>query len=45
MRFELIGVIRDVLHHRAQILEIEKEQTVIIGDLEHHVEHARLRVV
>ena len=25
--FELIGVIRDVLHHCPQILEIEKEQT------------------
>jgi hypothetical protein len=43
--FELIGIVRDVLQHRAQILEIEKEQPVIVRDFEDHVEHARLRVV
>ena len=43
--FELVGVVRDVLQHRAQILEIEEEQPVIVRDFEDYVEHARLRVV
>ena len=45
LRFELIGIVGDVLQHRAQILKIEKEQTVFIGDFEDHIEHAFLRVV
>ena len=45
LRFELIGVVGDVLQHRAQILQIEQQQPAFIGDLENHVEHAFLRVV
>src|SRR5438045_8763717 len=45
LRFELIGVVRNVLQHRAQVLEIEKQQAIVVRDLEHHVEHAFLRVV
>ena len=45
LRFELIGIVRDVLQHGAQIFEIEKEQAVFVGDLENDVEHAFLRVV
>src|SRR4029077_4620597 len=40
LSFELIGVVGDVLQHRAQVLEIEKEKAVIVGDFENHVEHA-----
>ena len=43
--FELIGVVGDVLQHRAQIFQIEQQQPALIGDLENHVEHAFLRVV
>ena len=43
--FELVGIVRDVLQHRAQILQIEKQQSVLVGNLENHVEHAFLRVV
>ena len=35
----------DVLQHRAQILQVEQEQSVFVGDLEDHVEHAFLGVV
>jgi hypothetical protein len=41
----LVRVVGDVLQHRAQVFEIEKEQPVIVRDFENHVEHARLRVV
>src|SRR5262249_25266650 len=45
LRFKLVGVVGDVLQHRAQILQIEKEQSVFVGDFEHHVEDAFLRVI
>ena len=45
MGFELVGIVRDVLQHRAQILQIEKQQSVLVGNLENHVENAFLRVV
>src|SRR4029077_1243517 len=45
LSFKLLGVVGDILQHRAQVLEIEEEQTVIVGDFENHVEHAGLRVV
>jgi len=32
--FDLIGVVRDVLQHRAQIFKIEQEQAVFVGYLE-----------
>ena len=42
---ELAGVVADVLQHRAQVLEVEQQQAVVVGDLEDDVEHAFLRVV
>ena len=43
--FELVGVVGDVLQHRAKVLQIEQQQTALVGNLENHVEDARLRVV
>ena len=45
MRFELVGVIRDVLQHRAQVLEVEEEQPIFVGYFENDVEYAFLCVV
>ena len=30
-----------MLQHRAQVLEVEQQQPVVVGDLEHECEHAR----
>src|SRR5437667_9158432 len=38
--FELVGVVRDVLQHGAQIFKIEKEVSILVRDLENDVEHA-----
>ena len=45
LRGELRGVLADELEHRAQVLEIEQEQAVVVGDLEDEVQDAFLRVV
>ena len=42
---ELRGVLSDELQHRAQILEVEQQQALRVGDAEHEVQHARLRFV
>jgi hypothetical protein len=42
---KLRRIIRDVLDHRAQILQVEQQQTGVVGDLEDHVQHAGLGVV
>jgi hypothetical protein len=42
---ELLGVVADVLQHRAQVLQVEQQQAVVVGDLEHQLQHAGLRVV
>ena len=42
---ELLRVVADVLQHGAQVLEIEQQQPVVVGDLEHQREHAGLRFV
>jgi hypothetical protein len=34
-----------VLQHRAQVLEVEQQQPLVVGDLEHEAEHACLRLV
>ena len=31
---ELLGVVADVLQHRAQVLQVEQQQAVVVGDLE-----------
>jgi hypothetical protein len=38
-------VIADVLQHRAQVLHVEQQQAVVVGDLEDDREHALLRLV
>jgi hypothetical protein len=42
---EVLGVVAHMLHHGAQVLEIEQQHAVVVGDLEHQREHALLRVV
>jgi len=42
---ELLDVLTHVRQHRAQVLEVEQQHAVVIGDLEHQVEHAHLRVI
>ena len=32
---ELLRVVADVLQQRAQVLEVEQQQAVVVGDLEH----------
>ena len=39
------GVVAHVLQHRAQVLQVEQQQAVVVGDLEDHVQHAGLRLV
>ncbi len=43
LRFELGGVVRHVLQHRAQIFQIEQQHPVVVRDFEDHVQHASLR--
>src|SRR6185295_3005955 len=45
LRLELRRVVADELEHRPQILEVEQQQTVVVGDLEHHRQHAFLSLV
>ncbi|EWS64337.1 hypothetical protein Y695_02419 [Hydrogenophaga sp. T4] len=42
---ELFRVVSDVLQHGPKVFHVEQEQAVVVGDLEHQVEHAGLRVV
>ncbi len=42
---EFLGVVADELHHRPQILQVEQQQAVVVGDLEHDRQHALLGVV
>ena len=42
---ELLRVIADVLQHCAEILEVEQQQAVVVGDLEDEGQHARLCIV
>ena len=42
---ELRRVVAHVLQHGAQVLEVEQQQAVVVGDLEHQAEHAVLRFV
>jgi hypothetical protein len=42
---ELARVVAHVLEHRAQILGVEQQQAVGVGDAEHQVQHAFLGVV
>ena len=40
-----LGVVAHVLQHRAQVLQVEQREAVVVGDLEHQVQHAGLRLV
>ena len=42
---ELLGVLAHVLQHRAQVLQVEQQQALVVGDLEHQAEHTLLGVV
>jgi hypothetical protein len=42
---ESLGVIADVLQHRAEVLEVEQQHAVVVGDLEHDRQDALLRLV
>ncbi len=39
------GVFADMLHHRPQVLQVEQQQALVVGHLEHQLQHAALRVV
>ena len=39
------GVLADMAQHRAQVLEVEQEQSVLVGDAEDQVQHAFLHLV
>ena len=42
---ELPRAVADPLQHRAKILQVEQQQPVVVGDLEHEGQHALLRGV
>ena len=42
---ELRRVLADVLQHRAQVLQVEQQQAVVVGDLEDELQHALLDLV
>ena len=42
---EILRVVADVLQQRAQVLEVEQQQSAVVGDLERQGEHAFLGVV
>jgi hypothetical protein len=42
---ELAGVVAHVLQHGAQVLQVQQQHAVVVGDLEHQVEHAGLGLV
>jgi hypothetical protein len=42
---ELAGVVAHVLQHGAQVLQVEQQHAVVVGDLEDEVQHAGLGVV
>ncbi len=42
---ELLGVVADVLDHGAQVLEVEQQQALVVGDLEDELQHAALGIV
>jgi hypothetical protein len=42
---ELARVLADVLQHRAQVLQVEQQEAVVVGDLEDELQHALLDLV
>ena len=45
LRGELLRVLGDQTEHRAQILQVDQQQALLVGDAEGDVEHALLHVV
>ena len=41
----LLGVLRHVVEHRPQVLQVENQQAALVGHAEHDVQHAVLRLV
>ena len=39
---ELLGVVTHVLQHGAQVFQVQQQHAVVVGDLEHEVEHTEL---
>ena len=42
---ELFGVVSHILQHGPQVFHVQQQQTLVIGDLEHEVQHPGLGVV
>ena len=42
---ELAGVVAHMLQHGAQVFQVQQQQAVVVGDLEHQVQHTGLGVV
>ena len=42
---ELAGVLAHVLQHGAQVFQVEQRQAVVVGNFEHHLQHALLGFV
>ena len=40
-RLELLRMVADVLQHCPQVLEVEQQQAIVVGDLEHQRQHAQ----
>ena len=45
LQLVFLGVVADELHHAAQILEVEQQQSPVVRDLEDDAQHAALRLV
>ena len=45
LHLQVLGVLPDKLQHRLQILKVEQQQSLIVGDLENQREHTALRVI
>ena len=42
---ELGGVLADLLHHGPQVLQVQQQQALVVGDLKHQLQHTALGVV
>ena len=42
---ELLGVVPHKVQHGAQVLEVQQQHAVVVGNLEHQIEHAHLGLV
>ena len=45
LRLVLSGIVRDMLQHRARILQIQKQESLIVGDFKDDRQNARLGFV